>query len=171
MCHFVWMGGQLCTMVSVVCFAAVLPDGDTYLVDTYNTSSSPHPAKYLATLARSSIHMCKAEYGATVKSVVIDNAANVKEMRELLETNAEENQGIDVIECVCSAHLLNLLPADVEVSGIKEPIVTVAKYFRNKQLPVAWYKDAGGSTLVLPQEVRWNTVKDTLASFLTRKPS
>jgi len=150
----------------VVCSAAVLPGGDTYLVDTYDTSGSPHTADYLATLARSSIRKCKAEYGATVKSVVTDNAANVKKMRELLKTDAEENQGIDVIAYGCSAHLLNLLSADVEVSGIKERIVAVAKYFRNKQLPAAWYKDAGGSMLVLPQEVRWNTLKDTLASFL-----
>jgi hypothetical protein len=62
-----------------------------------------------------------------------------------------------------------LLSADLEVPDVKEKIVSVVKYFRNKQLPAAWYKNCGGTKLVMPQEVRWNTVHDCIQSFLRNR--
>ena len=40
------------------------------------------------------------------------------------------------------------------------------KYFRNSHLPAAWYKSTGAKKLVLPQEVRWNTLADSLQCYL-----
>jgi len=66
----------------------------------------------------------------------------------------------------CSAHLLNLLAHDVETKGVKNNIVQIVKYFRNHHLPSAWLKHAGGKTLVVPQDVRWNTLADCLETYL-----
>ena len=98
-----------------------------------------------------------------MRSFVTDNASNVKKMRELLEVSK------NVITYGCSAHLLNLLSGDVEIRGVKENLVSVIKYFRNKQLPAKWYKDAGGTKLVLPQEVRWNTLSDCIGLYLKNR--
>ncbi|KAI6658694.1 hypothetical protein LOD99_10989, partial [Oopsacas minuta] len=37
---------------------------------------------------------------------------------------------------------------------------------RNTHLPAAWYKFAAGKKLVLPQEVRWDTIADSLQCYL-----
>ena len=66
----------------------------------------------------------------------------------------------------CSAHYLNLLAKDVEVSGVKTHIVEVIKFFRNDYLPAAWCRAAGEKMLVLPLDVRWNTLLDGLKSYL-----
>ena len=65
-----------------------------------------------------------------------------------------------------SSHYMNLLAKDVEIAGVKEHVVQVMKYFRNTHLPGAWYKAAGGKKLVLPQDVRWNSLADCLQSYL-----
>ena len=49
---------------------------------------------------------------------------------------------------------------------MKEHIIQIVKYFRNTHLPAAWYKVAGGKKLVLPLDVRWNTLADCLQSYL-----
>ena len=49
-------------------------------------------------------------------------------------------------------------------------LVSIAKYFRNRHLPAAWFKDAGGSKLTLPIDVRWNTnICDAIQSFLKNR--
>jgi len=150
-------------MEPIVCCSAVLPTGATYLIDSFDTSGSPHTAEYLAELATKSIKKCKLSFGADVRSFVTDIASNVKKMRELLAIS--EN----VITYGCSAHLFNLLSGDVEIHGVKENLVSVIKYIRHKQQPAAWYKDAGGTILVLPQEVRWNTLSDSIKFFLKNR--
>ena len=62
--------------------------------------------------------------------------------------------------------LLELVAKDVKVSGVKEHVVQVIKFFRNGHLPVAWYWAAGGKILVLALDVCWNTLSDCLKSYL-----
>ena len=40
----------------------------------------------------------------------------------------------------CLTHYMNLLAKDVEVSGVKEHVVQIIKFFRNGHLPAAWYR-------------------------------
>ena len=54
----------------------------------------------------------------------------------------------------CSAHYMNLLEKDVEVSVVKEHVANIMKFFRNGHLPAAWYRATGGKMLVLPLGVR-----------------
>ena len=63
-----------------------------------------------------------------------------------------------------------LLISRAQIKGVKEHVVHVVKYFRNVHLPAAWYKAAGGKRLVLPQDVRWNTLADCLQSYLDNWP-
>lgn len=43
---------------------------------------------------------------------------------------------------------------------------TVIKYFENHHEPKAKYKAAGGTRLSLPIDVRWNTYRDCVKSFV-----
>jgi len=154
----------------LVCCSVIRSNGDTYLVDTIDTSGFPHTADYLADVAKHAVNTIKENFGAIVRTIVTDNAANVAKMRQILQQQGEEdNQNGAIITYGCSAHMLNLLSADVEVSGVKDEIVSIAKYFRNRHLPAAWFKAAGGSKLTLPIDVRWNTVCDAIQSFLKNR--
>ena len=86
-------------------------------------------------------------------------------MRRQLEVDSITTDS-NIISYGCSAHYLNLLSKDVEIPGVKEHIIQIVKYFRNTHLPALWYKVVGGKNLVLPLEVRWNTLADCLHSYL-----
>ena len=73
-----------------------------------------------------------------------------------------ESDNVSYCSCGCSAHYLNFQAKDVAVSGVKEHIVQVIKFFRNGHMPAAWYRAAGG----LPLDVRWSTPSDCLKSYL-----
>jgi len=109
----------------------------------------------------SSVQKAEHEFGCRVRSIVTDNAANVAKMRR----NLQQREYIDVVTYGCSAHLLNLLTHDMEISNVKEHIVYVMKYFRNHHFALAEYRKKGGHSLVLPQETRWNTMCDCLKSI------
>ena len=101
-----------------------------------------------------------------VGSVVTDNAANMAKMRRQLE----ENISSDLLTYGSSAHLLNLLGQDVQIPEVREQVIQIIKYFRNTHLPAAKYRASGGKALVLPHEVRWNTVSDCLESYIANWP-
>ena len=120
-------------------------------------------------MAKKAIVKCKRNFGAVVRSFVTDNASNVHKMRDILSQKQPDSDEMDVVSYGCSVHLLNLLSADVEVSGVKDEMISIAKYFRNKHLLSSWYRKAGGSKLTLPIDVRWNTVSDSIRSFLKNR--
>ncbi|KAL4154529.1 hypothetical protein QTP88_000387 [Uroleucon formosanum] len=140
-----------------------------YLVETIDTQDNSHNSEYLLNLAVEAISNCQ-KYNCTVRSFVTDNAANMAKMREELaqidEIGAVNNNVCDIITYGCSAHILNLLAHDLEVDSIKSNIKQVIKYFRNSHKIGAKYKQAGGKTLILPSDVRWNTFSDCLQSYL-----
>jgi len=43
---------------------------------------------------------------------------------------------------------------------MKDSAGHIVKYFRNTRMPAAWHKAAGGKVLIVPQDVRWNTMAD-----------
>jgi hypothetical protein len=98
-----------------------------------------------------------------VGSFVTDNAANVEKMRK------ELTHDVHVIQYGCSAHLLNLLAQDINVPVVTANILKVIKYFRNKHLPSALYKQKQGKKLIMPLEVRWNTMNDAAKLFLDNR--
>ncbi|KAL4083282.1 hypothetical protein QTP88_028611 [Uroleucon formosanum] len=140
-----------------------------YLVETIDPQDNSHNSEYLLNLAVEAISNCQ-KYNCTVQSFVTDNAANMAKMREELaqidEIGAVNNNVCDIITYGCSAHILNLLAHDLEVDSIKSNIKQVIKYFRNSHKIGAKYKQAGGKTLILPSDVRWNTFSDCLQSYL-----
>ena len=56
----------------------------------------------------------------------------------------ENRDDVDVIMYGCSAHMLNLLAQDLAIPNIKEQVVQVVKYFRNKHFATAKYKSKEG---------------------------
>ncbi|EZA58857.1 hypothetical protein X777_01032 [Ooceraea biroi] len=93
----------------------------------------------------------------------------MRKMREQLAM-CEELGMPDIITYGCSAHVLNLLARDIEIPGIKGDIKKIMKYFRNTHFAAAKYKEAGGKALVIPQDVRWNTLADCLESYISNWP-
>ncbi|GBM89906.1 hypothetical protein AVEN_84292-1 [Araneus ventricosus] len=66
----------------------------------------------------------------------------------------------------CSAHILNLLAKDLVKTDITKHVTNILTYFRNHHHPKAWYHVEGGSALILPLEVRYNTYCDSLESYI-----
>lgn len=152
----------------VVC--AVVTDVTTekgYLIDTINTEDNKHDSEYLLQISVAAIKKCNDEFKCLVTSFVTDNAANMTKMRKsLAETEELQTHHNDVITYGCSSHIFNLLAQDVEIPGIANHIKQIVKYFRNTHIPAAKYRQAGGKMLVLPSEVRWNTIADTIEAYL-----
>ena len=65
-----------------------------------------------------------------------------------------------------SLNMFNLLAQDLAIPNIKEQVVQVVKYFRNKHFAAATYKAKGRLQLIMPQDVRWSTLADCLESYL-----
>lgn len=145
----------------IICATITTKTGDVYLIDTIDTSGHAHTAEYLAEVAIESIKNCQNNFKCIVRSVVTDNAANVTKMRLLLQSRTDLN----VITYGCSAHVLNLLANDFQYSSIKEQIMKVIKYFRNNHFANACYRSTGALKLILPSEVRWNSILDSLESY------
>ena len=79
----------------------------------------------------------------------------------------QEREDLDIVAYGCSAHLFSLLAKDVEVKVLKDNVV---KYFRNTYMSAEWYKAADGKALIIPQDVRWNTMADCLEIYLQNWP-
>lgn len=150
---------------SLICTSVITTSGDTFLTSTIDSSEHSHTAEYLCDVAKQSILDCKEKFAVDVRSFVTDNTGNVKKMREELA----KSEDFDIIYYGCSAHILNLLAKDIEFPNISKNVIKIIKYFKYTHLPTAWYKKNGGKLLVIPQAVRWNTMFDTLKSFLDNR--
>nr|XP_042907854.1 uncharacterized protein LOC122271260 [Parasteatoda tepidariorum] len=146
----------------ILCAVVTTEKGENYLVDSIDTSGSSHTSEYLAEVTKSTIIKCENEFKCVVRSSVTDNASNVKGMR----TNIQSDPNLNLITYGCSAHLLNLFAEDINIPNIKGQILHIVKYFRNNHLANAKYREAGGLKLVIPLEVRWNTMADCISAYL-----
>lgn len=140
--------------------ASLTSEGKVYLVNTVDTHSR-HTAEHLLEIVETTAEKCEKSYGCAVKSFVTDNAANMAKMRRDLGKKDKK-----LVAYGCSAHFLNLLAQDLQVKYIKEHITQNIKYFRNHHIPGCLYKEAGGKMLVIPAETRWNTMADSIQSYL-----
>ena len=134
--------------------------GNIYIIDCVDTAESRHTADYLVKIAENNAEKVKKKFGCTVRSFVTDNAANMAKMKKKL------GKGEEIITYGCSAHLLNLLSQDMQIKNIKEHITEIIKYFWNHHIPGSLYKAAGETMLVMPAETRWNTIADSIESYL-----
>lgn len=96
------------------------------MVNTTDTSGSPHTSDYLTSLTLKIIQDTEKKFKCFVRSVVTDNAANMARMRLQIQ---EKTDDVNVITYGCSAHLLNLLAKDLNVEGVMNNIVRIIKYF------------------------------------------
>lgn len=140
-------------------------DDKVHLTNTIDTGEHSHTSEYLVEITGNAIKSNEDKYNCSVGSVVTDNASNMAKMRsELGKLTGFENKNI--ITYGCSAHYLNLLAHDLQIKTIIENVKQINKYFRNHHFPAAKYKNAGGSALKLPTDVRWNSVADCIESYV-----
>ncbi|KAK6167075.1 hypothetical protein SNE40_021181 [Patella caerulea] len=133
----------------IVCISVMDELGNTFVVETVDTSGESHTGEYLYGLTVNCIKKVEEKYRCEVKSFVTDNASNMVKMRDQLLKTQDSDLDHSVLAYGCSSHWLNLLSKDLEVKGIKEHIVSICKYFRNTHLPAAWYKAEKITRLVL----------------------
>ena len=134
---------------------------------TIDTSGTPHTGENLADLAVTAIRNAQEKFNCRICSFVTDNAANIVYMRKSLETDTKDY--IDVVSYGCSAHILNLLAKDLELPTVTDHVIQVIKYFRNNQFARAKFnenKGRKGVGLSLPLQVRWNTMCESLDSYI-----
>lgn len=155
----------------IICASVTKDDGKVILVDTIDTSGEPHDSNYLTEMSLKTIKKVEKKYNCKINSFVTDNAPNMATMRKnICQT---EHIGDNIITYGLSAHILNLLAQDLGggFSSVNKHVLAIIKYFRNKHLPKAWYNQAGGKLLSLPSEVRWNTISDSLQSYIENWPA
>ena len=66
--------------------------------------------------------------------------------------------------------MFNLLAQDLAIPNIKEQVVQGVEYFRNNHFAAVTFKAKGGLQLIMPQDVRRNTLADCLESYLKHWP-
>lgn len=150
----------------IVCVTVTIATGETYLVDTIDTSGNSHTSEYLTEIAYNSIKKCEEELKCHIRSVVSDNANNVAKMRQLLENRVD----LDVITYGCSAHVLNLLAGDCQFPNVKEHVLVIVKYFRNNHFANALYRASEAPKLIMPAETRWNSLVHCLEAYIKGWP-
>ena len=150
-------GWSNCKNDPLICCSVTTTEGDTFLTSTIDTEDERHTADNLEIIAEEAIEKAQQTLGCNVRSLVTDNAAAMKKMRNQLS-----NKYSSVITYPCSSHVADRLAKDIDTCDVKHEIVTIAKYFRNHHLPSAWYKKEGGKKLPIPIEVRWNSVTDCI---------
>ena len=145
----------------IICATITLEDGRNHLIKTIDTSGNPHNSEYLLKVVKDTIEETEAKFKCKISSIVTDNAANMKNMRE-------EMIKLNVISYGCTAHYANLLASDIHdtTNNVSKHIIQIINYFRNKHQPSALLKQAGGSKLTMPIETRWNTLADSIESYL-----
>ena len=113
----------------IICASITTDRGRSFLAETIDTSGKSHTSDYLHEITKTVIQECEMKFKCHVRSFVTDNAANMSRMRRELK----DNDDVNVITYGCSAHYLNLLAKDVEVSGVRDHLLPVIKYqyFRN----------------------------------------
>lgn len=159
----------------IICVTVTKDNAEVILVDTINTEGEPHTSENLLRLSKEVKAKTEVKFGCRVRSLVSDDAANMKKMRrDLMQELDDDCYGI--ICYGCSAHGLNLLAhdfinSDANKSKAISEVTTVLKYFRNHKQPSFWFKNAGGKELKMPIDVRWNSHCDALISYVDNWPA
>lgn len=141
---------------SIICAAVHNLKGKVFLVDTIDTSGMAHTSDNLQRITEQTIIK-------TETKVWLLKCCKYAAGRQIAESN-------NILAYGCSAHILNLLAHDISKLNnnreVQQKVVKVLKFFRNHHLPKAWLEANGGSALVMPVEVRWNTFTDSLDSYI-----
>lgn len=151
----------------IICASVTTTSGCVILVDAIDTTGIQHISENLYNLAKKkTIKKTEENFKCKIKSFVTDNAHNMKKMSKEIQTDTNN----EIIAYGCGAHMLSLLSKDISKIGnftsIQQHIVQIIKFFRNHHLPKAYFESAGGTSLVLPIEVQWNTYCDAIESYI-----
>ena len=96
-----------------MCVLVTSEKGLSFITGTIDTSGYSHTSEYSQEIASEAVRSTEEQFACRVGSFVTDNAANMLKMRKNLADDSES----DMVSYGCSAHYMNLLAKDVEVSG------------------------------------------------------
>ncbi|KAJ8893125.1 hypothetical protein PR048_005708 [Dryococelus australis] len=119
-------------------------------ISILSTDTDEHLASNSCHTSRSSVPIFQQQqtgpiqrhFNCTVRSFIADNAANAAKMRE------------------------ELARKDIKDVITYELTKQLVKYFGNTHYAAAKYRQAGGTTLTLSTDVRWNYLADCIESYL-----
>jgi len=144
---------------SIISARITTEKGDTYLINSFDTSGNSHFSEYLMNIVETAIKNVEETFGCIVGSV-ITGAANMIRMRDLMKKPF-------FITSTYSAHTLNLLAKDLEIPEVTVHAIKVIKYFRNNHFAKAKFQELKiGKSLCMPQQVGWNTMCFSFASYI-----
>lgn len=145
----------------IVTGSITMDNGEVLIAKSVDTSGEPHTSVYMKSLLKMSITETQNKFKCVVRSVCTDDARNMALMRKLISEECD-----DILLYACSAHALHNLAQDIgKIDGnitIRSHVIHILKYFKSHHQPYAAYKAAGGSGIVLPLDVRWNTTCQAL---------
>lgn len=142
------------------------------LAKTVDAAGEKHDAIYLKRITYEMTCGVQNCFECKVGAIVTDSAPAMAKMRAELANDEELN--LDIIMYGCAAHVANLLAHDLakilNSETTQSRVMHVVKYFRNHHLPKSWFKDAGGTMMTMPIDVRWNSYCDTFKTYLKNWP-
>lgn len=124
-------------------------DGEVFVAETCNCSGTQQSAENLFSVALECINRTEENFKCKVKSFVTDSCNTMKKLRKMITSSSPSETEIDpeIMAYGCSSHAINHLVHDicgmVEFDEAIKTITKVVKYFRNHQLPKAWYDSTG----------------------------
>ncbi|KAF2886026.1 hypothetical protein ILUMI_20147, partial [Ignelater luminosus] len=135
-------------------------NGQSYLVNTIDTSGHQHTSEYLEAIT--SVKRAEELYTYVAGSIVTDNAFNMSSMGNNISQN-----NVNLIAYGCLAHMLNLLAKDFQMPQATKHVEKIVKYFRNNHFACAKFHELkDGKNLVLPLEIHWNSMCYCLEQYL-----
>ena len=139
-----------------------IASGESYLVNTIDTSGESHTSAYSVSLLTDQVRECETDWGIKITSLVTDNAANVTGMRAAYNVPGVHTYG-------CQAHVFNLSEKDITQSannkGVNVKITSIINILRNNQAASAALKTKKLASPPLYTETRWNSLMKTREYF------
>lgn len=154
-------------------FVVMTSSREEYLYKLVDLSEHSHTSNYIAEVIGEVIEKIGPN---KISAVVSDNAANVRNAREIIQ---EKYPNIENIRCI--AHAINLIACDIVKEGFGERLLRkvniLGSFFRNshqgcaKLTQLIKENNISGGGIKLYCKTRWTTASDSVDSIIRLEPA
>ena len=148
------------------------PSKKEYLYELKDLSANSHTANYLSEVIGQVIEKIRPN---KISAIVSDNAANVRNTRQILQT---KYPNIENVRCI--AHAINLIACDIVKEGFGDRLLkkvnVLASFFKNSHQAgdrlTQLIKDheISGGGIKLYCKTRWTTASESTDSIIRLEP-
>ncbi|HEY9399093.1 MAG TPA: DUF domain-containing protein [Nitrososphaeraceae archaeon] len=164
-----WTSG---THRSIWNFIITTPSRKEYLYQLSDLSENSHTAVYLTEVIESIINKVGAN---KIAAIVLDNAANVRNARELIQ---EKHPNIENVRCI--AHSINLIACDIIKESFGDRLLrrvnVLSNFFKSshqagsKLTQLIKEKKIAGGGIKSYSKTRWTTAAESIDSVINLEP-